>query len=263
MKTFNHVVVVILTLCLLFTVNSFAQKKTIITVGGSWWNAGYTWEDNSGNELFKVDPGNNFGPYLSVTSGKWNIGASYLSGKYPIKELDFGGQILNVDVDMTRGDLNLSVGYRVHPMINIFAGMKHLKWSMEMKLTDSWYINESYSEKYTYSGPLFGGGASIVVPFGTSGLYGFGSLAALGGTIVYSYDGYDTVLMQNISAETDLSAALIALNAGVGYRFSSGLGVNAGYRGDYISTQLADGTSDSKENLRVQGFILTLSYSFK
>jgi hypothetical protein len=256
----------VITMCFLMVMATalLAQNKTIVTVGGSYWNAGYTWEDDKGNQLAKLDPGNNFGPYLSISRNKWNMGLSYMTGKYPIKQSDVGGQIVSMNVDMTRGDLNFTVGYRVHPMVNIFAGVKHLRWSLKYSasILDQWLTTQDYSIEDVFSGPLFGGGASITIPFGTGGLYGFGSLAALGGTIKETYKGYD-YLGDPQKSEADYSTALAALNLGVGFRFPSGFGITGGWRGDYITQQPADTATNVKENVRVQGVILTVSYSFK
>jgi len=241
-----------------------AQDKTIVTVGGSYWNAGYTWENDKGTELAKLDPGNNFGPYLSISRNKWNMGLSYMTGKYPIKQSDFGGQVVDLNVDMIRGDLNFTVGYRVHPMVNIFAGVKHLRWSFEYSasILDEWLTTQDYKIEDVFSGPLFGGGASITIPFGTSGLYGFGSLAALVGTITESVKGQEK-LGYSASPDIDYSTALAALNIGVGFRFASGFGITGGYRGDYISLETTVNDITVKQNIRVQGPILTVSYSFK
>ena len=274
MKTIIHAVVVAVVLCLLFTVNSYAQRRTVVTIGGSWWNAGYTWEDDDGNELTKVDPGNNFGPYVSISRNRWNLGVSYLSGKYPIKSFESEGVSYDVDIDMNRSDLNISIGYRVHRLVNIFAGLKNLTWSMESTYLWSydflddwgsrWTGETDATEKYTFSGPLYGGGVSCVIPLGRGGFYGFASLAGLGGTITRKEELKVEYFDYKESSEQDLSSTLVALNAGIGYRFPGGLGINAGYRGDYISTESEKvlGVS-AKENVRVQGLVLTLSYTFR
>jgi hypothetical protein len=97
---------------------------------------------------------------------------------------------------------------------------------------------------------------------GTSGLHAFGSLAALAGTITYTFDGYD-MTGEPKELESDLAATLAALNIGLGYRFPSGFGVTGAFRGDYIFQKSDDDKTNFKEHMRVQGVILTVSYSFK
>jgi hypothetical protein len=266
MNSWKNLLIISLCFLMVAAMSLPAQDKIIVTVGGSYWYAGYSWEDNNGKEMMKLDRGHNFGPNLSITRNKWNFGLSYLTGKYPIKQTSVGRLGRVQDVDVTRGDLNVTIGYRVHPIVNVFAGIKHLKWSWEKtikaSIMDEHFVVHDANYKYVWSGPLFGGGVSIAVPLGTSGLYAFGSLAAMAGTITYTFDGYD-MTGEPKELESDFASTLAALNIGLGYRFPNGFGITGAYRGDFIFQKSDDNKTDWKQNMRVQGVILTVSYSFK
>ncbi|MBN1999606.1 hypothetical protein JW935_18775 [candidate division KSB1 bacterium] len=264
-----------------------AQEKTIFTIGGSYWNAAYAWEDEDGNSLYEIDPGNNFGPYLSVSRGKLNLGVSYMIGKYPISSIiDSKGKKVELDneINMTRGDLNVTVGYRAHRFINLFVGLKRLNWSFEVEESFTVPDNYDYYDYYDYynygsqtttynikmkdtqSGLLFGAGASGVVPLGRSGLYLFGSLAYLGGKLEEKTEISGMPFSIDSDQEpVDISTGLVALNVGLGYRWPNGLGVNVGYRGDLIQQTTTDEETDEDyiNYTRVQGVNVTLSYTIR
>ncbi len=266
---------------ILLSAHVFAQEKTIVTIGGSYWNAAYTWEDDDGDAISEIDPGNNFGPYLSVNRGKLNFGVSYMTGKYPITSITQDGEKVELDneVTMTRGDLNVTVGYRAHRLVNLFVGLKHLNWNFESEYTGSDYDYYDYYNYYDYgtpstydykvksirSGMLFGAGISGVVPLGQSGLYAFGSIGYLGGSLTQKYKVSGLPFEIDNEEEQDVATGLAALNIGLGYRWANGVGINVGYRGDYIvQTIEGEGMSeDVQDNTRVQGLNVTLSYSIR
>jgi hypothetical protein len=248
---------------------TFGQEKTNITLGGSYWNAAYTWEDENGNKINDIGTGNMFGPYATISHGKWNFGLSLLWGSFPVDKL---AESEVADINMSRGDFNLTIGYRVHPYINIFVGSKFLNWSLDASYTATIlqgydffgtpiYESRNVKAKISEKGVLYGLGISGVVPFGTSGWYGFASLAGMGGTLTdeTTYEGLTEFAdFQNV--KSDISAALAALNLGIGYRMPSGFGINAGYRADLFSEDAQD--SQDNPRIHVQGLILTASYSF-
>jgi hypothetical protein len=159
------------------------ETKTIVTVGGSYWNATYSYQDEDGKDVFEFGTGNLFGPYLSISNGKWNFGTSMYFGSFPVEKLAAGNSL-----DVKRSDMNFTVGYRVHPNINVFGGIKYLKWTMSGQYE---YVDYYYSGLVDYeateSGPMFGAGVGGTVPLGTSGLYAFGSIAYLVGTMKNEY----------------------------------------------------------------------------
>ena len=275
----NKALVLIVSFLLLVSVMTPAQEKTYVTAGLSWWNAQYSYETEEGNKIADIGTGNMFGPYLSVSHGKFNFGASLFWGSFPVNEVAFGGTLEDVDVDftMSRGDLNFTVGYRVSRYINLFLGSKFVNFKIDGNLQTTMPVligydflgNPIYDDQvikanldWTQSGPTFGGGVSGVVPFGaTSHWYGFGSLALLFGNITneVSVTGYSEKF------ENEISSNIVAVTLGVGYRAPSGLGVNLGYRADLYSGEVKDqdpAAVEEKVNTRVEGLILTLSYSF-
>ena len=113
---------------------------------------------------------------------------------------------------------------------------------------------------------MFGAGIAGTVPFGSSGLYGFGSMAYLVGTMTTETQIGSSNLDQDPA--NDVTSNLVALNLGVGYRFPSGLGVNLGYRAD-LYTESSDvetalnKTITVENKLGVKGLVATVSYTFK
>ncbi len=245
--------------------NGMAQEenKTIVTVGGSYWNATYSYQNEDGKDVYEFGTGNLFGPYLSISNGKWNFGSSMYFGTFPVEKMEAGNNL-----DVKRSDLNFTIGYRVHPNINVFGGVKYLKWTMsgEMEYWSDYYNSTVVDYEATESGPMFGAGVGGTVPLGTSGLYAFGSIAYLVGTMKTEVKAGDYTSDENDSQ--DIASKLAALNLGLGYRFPSGLGVNIGYRADlYTESQDVEnylgGTETVDYNLGVKGLVATVSYTFK
>jgi hypothetical protein len=266
---------------------TFSQEKTNVTLGGSYWNAAYTWEDENGNKIADIGTGNMLGPYATISHGKWNFGASALFGSFPIDKYEesgvysllLPGNLYNVEylidyanLDLSRSDLNFSLGYRLNPYINVFAGLKYINWSIQASgrgqfdFYDSnyFFIDTLYPDverEISEKGLMYGLGISGVLPFGTGGWYGFASLSGMGGTLDFKHDlTYTGEISDKVNEAYDVSAALAALNLGIGYRMPSGFGINAGYRADLFSEDAQD--SQDNPRIHVQGLILTASYSF-
>ncbi len=257
----NMLTLFILVLCFIFSSAIYAQN-TIVTLGGSWWNAAYSSEDEDGEKIADIGNGNNFGPYISINHGKVNFGASLLWGTFPIDDMQVLGEELGQgeSFDMSRNDMNFTLGYRIHRYINIFVGAKYLNLGWDYSFED--YYGGSTSIEYDESGMLYGLGLSGVIPLGSEGLYLFGSLAGMGGSMTPEYT-YTSDNYSESEEDEDISAALAAINLGVGYRFPSGFGINAGYRADLFTETFEDMDGEEyQENIRVQGLIVTASYSF-
>jgi len=257
----------------------FAQQKTIVTTGLSWWNAQYSWETENGEKIGDIGSGNMFGPYLSISRGKLNFGTSLFWGSFPVDKINEGEASANgssADLSMGRADLNFTIGYRIIPYLNLFIGGKYINWKIDGSMTytsvigyDDYgypiYGDQQVSIEMSEGGMTFGAGISGVVPFGTSNWYAFGSLAGLAGTLTN-----ETKLSLGGFSQTDsydVDAALAAINLGIGYRFSSGFGINLGYRADLFSEKeknVSTGNSSGEDNprIRVEGAILTASYTF-
>ena len=277
MRSVNLTLLSLVILAFLFA-TTYAQNRTIVTLGGSWWNAAYSYETQDGEKIADIGTGNMFGPYLSISRGKLNFGASLLFGSFPIDALGLMGDeeaadlLDDVDMDMSRNDLNFSVGYRIHRNLNLFVGVKSLKWEIDGTITasdeywdywtDTWYTTEIEADvNETESGTMLGGGISAVLPLGSGGLYAFGSLAYMAGVMELSYDFNSEDYSESSSGE-ELDAQLVAINLGVGYRFPSGFGLNIGYRADLFNEKYAEESLDEEPRIGVRGAILTASYSF-
>ncbi len=232
---------------------AWSQTQTTFTVGGSWWNSKYDWIATDDDwEDVEVGTGNFIGPYLSINHGKWNFGASAMFGTLNVEDWE--------GVEVKRSDLNFTLGHRIISSpsfgMNLFGGLKFVKFSTEGSYDFSFYdeyygyYEDTYEIDETVSGMMYGGGVSMVIPFGSSNLYGYGSLAYLTGTLTWD----DNVTGD--SEENEEATNLVAITAGVGYRFSGGFGINAGYRGDIFGSEESDYVE------RLSGLILTASFTF-
>jgi hypothetical protein len=252
----------IVTLVLLVSLGGvFAQNQTTFTIGGGMWSPSYKMvytgnEDNM--EDFDLGTGSYIGPYLALNNGRFNFGASMLLGTLNIDDKDLWS-----GYSVKRTDLNFTLGYRVLNTSalsgNLFLGLKYVKNNATADDMFYYYIDpETYeyfywTDKYdvTTTGTLVGGGASLVIPFGTSNFYSYGSLAYLTGTL-----SEENSISDYSYLDIDYKTDVVALNVGLGYRFQGGFGVNVGYRGDFYSTEESDYAD------RLAGLILNASYTF-
>ena len=260
-------VIILVLVVILVTGSVFAQTQSRITVGGTYWNAAYSWTDKDGNDLADIGTGNMFGPYLRFTHGKFNFGTSLFFGSFPVEGLK-AYEGADVDFTMGRTDLNFTLGYQIIPYINLFAGVKYINYSYDGNIsyeytywTGEYYDTETLDVKMEVSegGPMYGLGIAGVIPFGQSPLYGFASLAAMAGTLTNETKASVTG-GQSYTNELDVDAALAAITLGIGYHAPSGLGLSLGYRADLFTEDVAE--TEDEPRIYVQGLNLTLSYTF-
>ncbi len=232
---------------------AWSQTKTTFTIGGTWWSGKYDWIANDSDlEDVEIGTGNFVGPYVSINHGKVNFGASALFGTMEVDDWE--------GVEIKRSDLNFTLGYRIVSSrslsMNLFGGFKSVKFTTTgsyMALDFDEYYGEFEDEwtiDQTVSGPMYGGGLSMVIPFGDSNLYGYGSVAYLTGTLTLEDNDTDQ------SVEFDEPTNLVSITGGLGYRFSGGFGISGGYRGDFFSNDEADYVE------RLSGLSLTASLTF-
>lgn len=232
---------------------SMAQEVTTYTVGASLWNSQYDWvaTDKDLDDI-EIGSGNLIGPYLSINRGKVNLGVSALFGTFEMKDWD--------GAELKRKDLNFTLGYRIVSSnsinMNLFGGVKYISFDItgQTIMYDydeiyGWYSYEADVDR-TQTGTFYGGGLSLMVPFGSTNLYGYCSLGYMTGNT--TLEDNET----NESVENDEPINLVPVNVGIGYRFPSGLGINAGYRGDVF------GSDESDYVDRLAGVIVTASYTF-
>lgn len=246
-------ILVIACMLLMAAFSLMAQEQTTFTVGASLWNSQYDWvaTDKDLDDV-EIGSGNLIGPYLSINRGKVNFGISTLFGTFEMKDWD--------GAELKRTDLNFTLGYRIVSSssinMNLFGGVKYLTFDITGKTTlwdydeiYGWYSYEADVDM-TQTGTFYGGGLSLMVPFGSSNLYGYGSLGYMTGNATVENNETDE------SSENDEPINLVPINIGIGYRFPSGLGINAGYRGDVF------GSDESDYVDRLAGVIVTASYTF-
>jgi len=253
----------VLFLLLVFVALASAQN-TSVTIGGSFWACSWdkiatqSGKDNGYSDE-KLGSGSIFGPYLSVNSNRWNFGVNYLFGSFNPDDTQGWDEYT-----IKRNDINFTLGYRIIAQssfsMNLFGGVKLLKMTYDLSgvIYDPSYGSFDASGTETDSAPMFGGGVSAVIPLGSAGLYTYGSLAYLTGTLKVDYkvdvNGEELV---SDSYTNDYSTNLVAITAGLGYRFSGGVGISAGYRGDFFGSD----ATDLPFTDRLSGFIASVSYT--
>jgi len=251
---------------------SLAQTATTVTVGAGAWMPGYSWVytgNQNGMDDFKLGNASYFGPYLAINQGRLNFGASMLIGTLKADDQDYAWEGL----EAKRTDLNFTLGYRILSTTsvsgNVFAGLKYIK---EDQTADSWYwegfdVNTGeamwWYDVYdaTVSGIMYGAGVSLVVPFGSSNVYAYGSMAYLLGTLKTENNLNSTDINPNgySSWDTEDDTHLFAMTLGLGYRFPSGFGLNLGFRGDLYGNKASDEIDYAQ---RLSGLVLNASYTF-
>ena len=249
-------------MAILLVVSAATQTKPVITIGGSVWNA--KWEaEGKDYEGMKADAGTWVGPYLNIRVGKVLLGTSMYFGKIPIKGTT--NMEYEYSIDLSRNDLNFSLGYSLFDYLNAFFAVKNASIKGEDTFPPgslAWYdefgtLNYNLIEiqrEIENKGTLFGGGLSGTYRFPKSPIFLFGSFAILKGTMNFS-----TVLTSaggSLNDEMDESVTLKSYNAGIGFQTGSGISILVGYRGENSS-----GEEGGEE--KVKGIMATLAYTLR
>jgi opacity protein-like surface antigen len=241
-----------------------SQTKPVITIGGSLWNAKSSFEGKA-YEGMKADAGNWVGPYFNIRMGKLLLGTSMYFGTIPLKSSSDDGE--GFSIDLSRSDLNFSLGYSLFNNLNAFFAVKNAKIKGDKEFTGEvllGYDDYGYPVTLPYEGKinlenkgtLFGGGLSTTYRFPQSPIFLFGSFALLKGTMNSTFnmtiDGENAFPPQ----ENDNSVTLKSFNAGVGFQTGSGISILIGYRGENSS-----GEGEGQE--KVNGVMATLAYTLR
>lgn len=115
-----------------------------VTVGLKMWLAAWEYTPRYGQST-DYGSGLMYGPALNIRSGKLFAGLTYLTGG------GFGYEETNYKLEVDRTDMDLSIGYNVHPNIGLFLGYKTT--TMELEETTS---SGSYTWENEFKGPAFG-----------------------------------------------------------------------------------------------------------
>ena len=242
-------------------VSALAQTKPVVTIGGSVWNAKSEFEGDA-YEGMKADAGTWVGPYLNIRMGKILLGTSMYFGKIPLK-IGTGGSE-DVSIDLSRSDLNFSLGYSILNNLNAFFAVKNAKIKGDKTIPFTLGEYEDFGNLIYYDtkwklenkGTLFGGGLSGTYRFPQSPIFLFASFALLKGTMnsngSWTYQNEDIVP----SNEKDMDVTLKSFNGGLGFQTGSGISILVGYRGENSS---GEGGGEEKVN----GIMATLAYTLR
>jgi hypothetical protein len=212
-------------------------KGSVVTFGANYWRAQWNIEG--------IEPGNMFGPYVNLRSGRLTLGGSFFTGQF---KPDESKDIFGSDMELKRNDLNLSVGYNLGRYFNVFGAYKNTKYTLKGTMQqfvydawmDEWYLDQvevDQEQKCAY----LGGGASIVFPFNRSPLFLYGSGAFL-------------------AAQEKDWTDITTVTLGAGYKASPQITLMVGLRSDMYG-KVED--SDSDESEKIQGITASLAYTLR
>ncbi|MDM7925454.1 MAG: hypothetical protein QUS35_05505 [bacterium] len=220
-------------LCLVIAGPSLGQGRSVLTLGANYWKADWNFEG--------IEPGHMFGPYVNLRSGRLTLGGSLFIGTFKPTEDE-------VDMELKRNDLNLSVGYNLGRYFNVFGAYKNTKYTLKGTMMD--YVYDPWLDEYTVDEievdeeekcAYLGGGASIVFPFNRSPLFLYGSGAFL-------------------AAQEEDWTDITTITMGVGYKASPQVTLMVGFRSDMYG-EVEDSDSDEKE--KMQGITASLAYTLR
>jgi hypothetical protein len=168
------------------------------------------------------------GPTVKFTSGGLFIGASYLAttGDYEANDVLFTGDSLTQD----RQDLDLVIGYMLHPRFGIMAGYKSISSSADY---DSGAGMTFHIWDLTIDGPAIGVTANY--PFGDSGLVLVGSVSYLSLSAEYDYDP----VFSTVDESDDMTGTSIEVS--LAYAFTEHASANIGFKAQNLSYDTWDG----------------------
>ena len=237
--------IVLVFLLFITTKTAFAQSGMTVTIGGHYW---YAQPDYRGEafEGVEVSSGNMVGPYLNLRVGKFVFGTSMFFGKF-----NWNNSVYDHKLDISRTDLNFSVGYLIFPRFTVFGAVKSISQNGEKDFTyngDAFSTNSIVENK----GMLYGGGISGILPFVRSPLFLFWSAAYLTGKIEWT-KSISTDDQKFGEYENKYDTNITALTVGLGFQASSGLTIMVGYRTDF------SGEDEGEE--RIHGAMATVAYT--
>lgn len=159
-------------LALSFTSVAGAQENVQVTVGLKTWLATWTasFPVDGGTEEVESDPALLIGPTVGIRYANIFGGITYMFGTFEFPDEDFGGITLETEADRT--DLDLVVGYNVHPRVGALIGYKRADITLKVAV-------DGFEDDIdgTFSGPVVG--ANFNFPIGESRWIIFGNLSYL------------------------------------------------------------------------------------
>jgi hypothetical protein len=248
----KRMILLIVIVCSVILGSGVIHSQTALTIGGHYWRAAPDLQTTV--EGVEINPGNMYGPYLNLRIGKLTLGSSLFFGtfKFEFENTDFS-------FDLSRKDMNFSLGYSILPRITIFGAVKILSYTGEKELSfiDEWGWEFIASYEQENKGTLYGGGISCVIPFTGSPVFLFGSAAYLIGTMEwmesYKEDGWEV-----IGYDGEYDTSIMAITGGIGFQTRSGLTFMVGYRADLSNVEEEDAGEE-----KIHGIMATAAYTIR
>ena len=213
--------IIILTICaLFFGMNNMAQaQETSVTLGLKAWYAKYELEIDDADDSVEFDRGLMYGPALNIRPGNFFFGVSYLMGGDFTYTEDLNSTT-ELEIDLDRTDLDLSVGYYLHPNVAVFLGYK--KSEMDFEATETSVGSSSTEEQeWEYKGPAIGVTGNF--PIGEGGAFLFGTLSYVKLDTDYKFESGDAsgeeVEGPSIEFGVGFSSETMPVSLTVGYKY--------------------------------------------
>jgi hypothetical protein len=258
-------------LILILTVPSaMSQMKPAISVGAHYWYGMLDYSTASHGDIdVDVDAAHVYGPYINIGLGRFTLGGALYMGTFG---LDYGRNGVYVDdeeneyrmvpdgehltLDRKRTDLNLSLGARVLPRINLFVAIKSLSYREDdsRQVQDGDVSDAEYDLEQTCF--LYGCGFQGIVILPRLPVFLYYSFAYLFGSMKYREElaiDNDTVYLLDDDYGTNVKSGAV----GIGYRFRPGLSMTAGYRAEIMETK------DLDLDEKIHGLVITVGYTFR
>lgn len=234
----KRLTVIIGVMLIVLFLGNVVQAKTAVTIGGNYWRGNVKLDYGDG-EFDKAS--NMIGPYINLRSDKLTLGISAFFGKYDFND-EWRDEGFEGKDEVSRTDINGSIGYSVARNMNIFFAYKSLSIKNEYDLSGP-YGYWDFSGEDEAKGSFIGGGLSLMFPFSGSPLFLFGSGAYLTST------GGD---FEDIN--------LLAYTAGLGIYSRSGVSFMVGWRAD--SFKAKDDEIDD-EILKMDGIMASVAITLR
>ncbi len=230
-----------------FSAQGYAEEKkdekTHITIGvKTWINSFERWHRDSSDTEYR-DGSNTIvmvGPTLNISWDKYFAGASYLKGLSAYEATYRETNYTSNDKDK-RQELDLSLGYYVHPRVGVFLGYKHIWANLDAEEVSNGVAGNTVTKTRLY-GPLVGLTANY--PIGQTGLTPFATVAH------YWFRQTDK---DSTRGKSEGNFPGQSIEAGLAYTYRS-ITLTAGYKWQDMN--------EENEQTTFKGPIFSLNYGF-
>lgn len=237
-------------------------KDLLLVVGvkawyNEWTSSTTTFVSQAGANVqsFTSDPEFALIPTVSLKYKKFLISGGYMLGT----DYDWPGTTDTINIGGTpftaedkskaeREELDINVGYSVHPNITLTLGYKQVKQDYTTETGGVGLISQTFKSETKYTG-------------GTIGIMGSAPIAERWG--IYANLAYGSMVAEYEGADSEDDATYISSEFGFAYVPVSGFVVSFGYKYQVIDTEIgAAGFGDQKAIDVTKGVILGANYIF-